>query len=119
MVDEGRTDDSTSGPVTRATDPAADAAGKFADLLHDKGIKTTSPGPSKATNRSQSLASVSSAPLSALIERMLTNSDNDIAEAMTRQVALATGQPASFAGGAAPINIVAAAVRISVRISLL
>lgn len=104
MADEARTDDSTSGPVARTTDPAADAAGKFADLLHAKGIKTTSPGPSKATNRAQSLASVSSPPLSALIERMLTNSDNDIAEAMARQVALATGGPASFEGGAKAID---------------
>lgn len=104
MVDEARTDDSTSGPVTRAADPAADAAGKFADLLHAKGIRTTSPGPSKATNRSQPLATVSSPPLSALIERMLTNSDNDIAEAMARQVALASGGQAGFEGGAAAID---------------
>ncbi|MFE4754579.1 D-alanyl-D-alanine carboxypeptidase/D-alanyl-D-alanine-endopeptidase [Streptomyces mirabilis] len=104
MVDEARTDGSASGPVTRAADPAADAAVKFAGLLEAKGIKTTTPGPSKATNRSQSLASVSSPPLSALIERMLTNSDNDIAEAMARQVALATGRAADFDGGAAAID---------------
>ncbi|MER5823719.1 D-alanyl-D-alanine carboxypeptidase/D-alanyl-D-alanine-endopeptidase, partial [Streptomyces mirabilis] len=104
MVDEARTDDSASGPVTRAADPAADAAGKFAGLLEAKGIKTTTPGLSKATNGSQSLASVSSPPLSALIERMLTNSDNDIAEGMARQVALATGRPADFDGGAAAID---------------
>ncbi|MET7978037.1 D-alanyl-D-alanine carboxypeptidase/D-alanyl-D-alanine-endopeptidase [Streptomyces mirabilis] len=104
MVDEARTDGSASGPVNRAADPAADAAVKFAGLLEAKGIKTTTPGPSKATNRSQSLASVSSPPLSALIERMLTNSDNDIAEAMARQVALATGRAADFDGGAAAID---------------
>jgi D-alanyl-D-alanine carboxypeptidase/D-alanyl-D-alanine-endopeptidase (penicillin-binding protein 4) len=104
MVDEGRTDESTSGTATRSTDPAGDAARMFADLLHDRGIKTTSPGPSKATSRSQTLASVSSPPLSALVERMLTNSDNDIAEALARQVALATGGPASFEGGATAIR---------------
>jgi D-alanyl-D-alanine carboxypeptidase/D-alanyl-D-alanine-endopeptidase (penicillin-binding protein 4) len=104
MVDEARTDDSSSGPVVRTADPAADAAGKFAELLRAKGIKTTASGPSRATNRAQSLASVSSPPLSALIERMLTNSDNDIAEGMARQVALATGRPASFEGGAAAID---------------
>ncbi|MCF3180822.1 D-alanyl-D-alanine carboxypeptidase/D-alanyl-D-alanine-endopeptidase, partial [Streptomyces polychromogenes] len=31
-------------------------------------------------------------------ERMLTNSDNDIAEALARQTALASGKPASFEG---------------------
>lgn len=35
---------------------------------------------------------------------MLTNSDNDIAEAMARQVAVATGRKASFGGGAAAID---------------
>ncbi|MFF4347643.1 D-alanyl-D-alanine carboxypeptidase/D-alanyl-D-alanine-endopeptidase [Streptomyces sp. NPDC001530] len=104
MVDEARPDDSTSGPVTRVPDPAADAARKFADLLHDNGIETTSPGPSKATNRAQSLASVSSPPVSALVERMLTNSDNDIAEALARQVALATHEQPSFEGDAKAIH---------------
>lgn len=103
-VDEGRTDASTSGPAARGEDPAKDAAGTFADLLRAKGIDAATPGPSRATSRSQPLASVSSPPLSALVERMLTNSDNDIAEAMARQVALATGRQASFSGGAAAID---------------
>ncbi|MFF1681398.1 D-alanyl-D-alanine carboxypeptidase/D-alanyl-D-alanine-endopeptidase [Streptomyces sp. NPDC058256] len=104
MVDEGRIDDSDSGTAKRSTDPAGDAARKFAELLQAKGIKTTSPGLSKATSRSQDLASVSSPPLSALVERMLTNSDNDIAEALARQVALVTGGQASFSGGATAIG---------------
>lgn len=36
--------------------------------------------------------------MAGLVERMLTNSDNDIAEALARQTALASGQPASFEG---------------------
>ncbi|MFJ3225930.1 D-alanyl-D-alanine carboxypeptidase/D-alanyl-D-alanine-endopeptidase [Streptomyces sp. NPDC086783] len=104
MVDEGRLDDSTSGAAGRSPDPAADAARKFAELLKDEGIRTTSPGPSKATGRSKPLAEVQSPPLSALVERMLTNSDNDIAEALARQTALAAGEPASFAGGATAIR---------------
>ncbi|MFJ6506681.1 D-alanyl-D-alanine carboxypeptidase/D-alanyl-D-alanine-endopeptidase [Streptomyces sp. NPDC091879] len=106
MVDEGRGDDSTSGTAVRAGDPAADAARKFADLLRARGIDATSPGPSKATGRSKALASVSSPPLSALVERMLTNSDNDIAEALARQVALATGADPSFDGDAKAIHAV-------------
>ncbi len=104
MADEGRLDRSTSGPTGRAADPAAAAARTFADLLHDHGITATAPGPSKATSRSQALASVSSPPLSALVERMLTNSDNDIAEALARQVALATGEEPSFDGDAKAIR---------------
>ncbi|MET9759652.1 D-alanyl-D-alanine carboxypeptidase/D-alanyl-D-alanine-endopeptidase [Streptomyces sp. NPDC006372] len=98
MADEGRTNDSTSGPVRRVEDPAADAARRFGDLLKSRGIKATAPGPSKATTRAKTLAAVSSPPLSALVERMLTNSDNDIAEALARQTALASGERADFAG---------------------
>lgn len=98
-ADEGRTDDSTSGPATRVSDPAADATRTFAALLNAAGVKTSAPGPSKATTRAQTLATVSSPPLSTVIERMLTNSDNDIAEALARQTALATGGRADFAGG--------------------
>ncbi|MFI7298653.1 D-alanyl-D-alanine carboxypeptidase/D-alanyl-D-alanine-endopeptidase [Streptomyces sp. NPDC050121] len=97
-ADEGRTDDSTSGPATRVSDPAADATRRFAEFLKAAGIRTTAPGPSKATTRAQSLATVSSPPLSALVERMLTNSDNDIAEALARQTAVATGVRADFDG---------------------
>ncbi|MEW2571172.1 D-alanyl-D-alanine carboxypeptidase/D-alanyl-D-alanine-endopeptidase [Streptomyces sp. NPDC047070] len=101
MADEGRLDDSSSGPADRSDDPAADAAEKFADLLHERGIETTVPGTSKASARAKTLATVKSPPLSALVERMLTSSDNDIAEALARQTALAAGEPASFKGGGA------------------
>ncbi|MER6208996.1 D-alanyl-D-alanine carboxypeptidase/D-alanyl-D-alanine-endopeptidase [Streptomyces sp. NPDC001642] len=103
MADEGRTDDSSSGQVQRVTDPAAEAARKFAGFLKKQGITTTSPGPSKATGRADTLATVTSPPLSDIVERMLTNSDNDIAEALARQTAVATGKRADFAGGAAAI----------------
>ncbi|MFJ2262468.1 D-alanyl-D-alanine carboxypeptidase/D-alanyl-D-alanine-endopeptidase [Streptomyces sp. NPDC087844] len=101
MADEGRLDDSAGGPADRSDDPAADAADTFADLLHERGIKTTAPGTSKASARAKTLATVKSPPLSALVERMLTSSDNDIAEALARQTALAAGEPASFEGGGA------------------
>ncbi|MBM4820138.1 MULTISPECIES: D-alanyl-D-alanine carboxypeptidase/D-alanyl-D-alanine endopeptidase [Streptomyces] len=103
-ADEGRTDGSSSGPAPRVADPAADATRKFADFLAQHGIKTTAPGPSKATGRAQTLATVSSPPLSALVERMLTNSDNDIAEVLARQTAVATGQRADFTGGGRAIE---------------
>jgi D-alanyl-D-alanine carboxypeptidase/D-alanyl-D-alanine-endopeptidase (penicillin-binding protein 4) len=49
-----------------------------------------------------------SAPLATLVEQMLRNSDNVIAEALARQVALAQGRPASFSGGAAAVRAVLA-----------
>lgn len=105
MADEGRLDDSSSGPAPRSGDPAGDAAKKFAGLLEKEGIQTGAgakekkePGPSKASERADSLAKVESPPLSALVERMLTHSDNDIAEALARQTALAAKEPVSFDG---------------------
>lgn len=103
-VDEARTNDSTSGPVKRMDDPAKDAATQFAALLADRGIKTTAPGPSKATNRAESLAEVTSPPLSSLVERMLTNSDNDLAEHLARQTAVASGARADFDGAGKAIG---------------
>ncbi|MGW7822656.1 D-alanyl-D-alanine carboxypeptidase/D-alanyl-D-alanine endopeptidase [Streptomyces puniciscabiei] len=104
IADEGRTDGSSSGPAPRVSDPAKDAAARFAGFLKDAGITTTPPGPSKASTRAQTLATVSSPPLADVVERMLTNSDNDIAEALARQTALTSGQPGSFDGGARAIS---------------
>ncbi|KOT41942.1 D-alanyl-D-alanine carboxypeptidase [Streptomyces caelestis] len=104
MVDEARTDDSTSGPAPRAADPAADAARTFGGLLEERGVKATPPGPSKATARASTLATVSSPPLAALVERMLTDSDNDLAEALARHTALATGGSADLAGAGAAVT---------------
>ncbi|MFH8978388.1 D-alanyl-D-alanine carboxypeptidase/D-alanyl-D-alanine-endopeptidase [Streptomyces sp. NPDC017890] len=103
MADEARTDDSTSGPVTREDDPAADAARAFAGFLEQHGVTASPPGPSKATERAETLATVSSPPVSALVERMLTDSDNDLAEALARHTALATGEPAGFDGVSAAL----------------
>jgi D-alanyl-D-alanine carboxypeptidase/D-alanyl-D-alanine-endopeptidase (penicillin-binding protein 4) len=104
MADEGRLNDSSSGPANRSEDPAGDAARKFADLLHERGVETTVPGRSKASDRAKTLATVQSPPLSALVERMLTSSDNDIAEALARQTALAAGEPVSFKGGGTAVR---------------
>lgn len=104
MLREGRLDHSTSGPTARATDPALSAATTFAHLLRSHGITVTgAPTPGRGTGGTQ-LAVHRSAPVSDLVERMLTDSDNDIAEALARQVALASGRPASFAGGAKAIS---------------
>ncbi|MEU1779195.1 D-alanyl-D-alanine carboxypeptidase/D-alanyl-D-alanine-endopeptidase [Streptomyces abikoensis] len=106
MVNEGRLDDSDHGPADRTAEPAADAARKFAALLREKGVDVDGePGEGRADGKAAArLASVASAPVSALVERMLTNSDNDIAEALARQTALASGKPASFEGAAQAVT---------------
>ncbi|MEV7567244.1 D-alanyl-D-alanine carboxypeptidase/D-alanyl-D-alanine endopeptidase [Streptomyces tanashiensis] len=98
MTREGRLDDSHSGPAPRTADPAGDTARAFADLLTEAGIDVTGdPAPGR-TPKAAPLARTSSAPLSDLVERTLTNSDNDLAEALARQTALARRQPADFQG---------------------
>lgn len=100
MIDEGRLDGSTHGPAPRTADPAGDAARAFAALLDKAGIATeAAPAHRRAPARSRTVATHRSKPLSALVERALTNSDNDIAEALVRETALATGERADFAGG--------------------
>lgn len=87
----------------RATDPAAMAAASFAALLDADGIHVTGAPVQQeapAQQRAAVLASVSSPPLSAIVQQMLQESNNVIAENLARHVALATGEPASFAGAA-------------------
>ncbi|MER5707882.1 D-alanyl-D-alanine carboxypeptidase/D-alanyl-D-alanine-endopeptidase [Streptomyces sp. NPDC002122] len=107
MTSEGRLDKSASGPAPRTADPAGDAATAFAGLLTAAGVKITGeparatdepPAATKATGAAAPLARTHSAPLADLAERTLTHSDNDLAEALARQTALARKQPASFEG---------------------
>jgi D-alanyl-D-alanine carboxypeptidase/D-alanyl-D-alanine-endopeptidase (penicillin-binding protein 4) len=99
MSDEGRLDDSVTGPAPRSGDPAGDATEDFARLLHDRGVRTTGlPGPEKPAKNAEFLSRTYSAPLSALVERALTESDNDIAESLARQTAAARDRPVSFTG---------------------
>ncbi|WFE30689.1 D-alanyl-D-alanine carboxypeptidase/D-alanyl-D-alanine-endopeptidase [Solwaraspora sp. WMMD791] len=50
------------------------------------------------------LARVESPPMISLVETMLADSDNVVAEALARQVAIARGEPASYAGAAAAMD---------------
>ncbi|MFD3440767.1 D-alanyl-D-alanine carboxypeptidase/D-alanyl-D-alanine-endopeptidase [Streptomyces sp. NPDC058685] len=99
MLHEGRIDERSTKDSERFEDPAREAARAFAQLLKDRGLTVAAePAPGRPAAGSKPVAEVLSDPLSALVERLLTESDNDLAEAVARQTALATGQPASFAG---------------------
>jgi serine-type D-Ala-D-Ala carboxypeptidase/endopeptidase (penicillin-binding protein 4) len=86
----------------RTTDPAGMAAQAFAQLLEKDGITVTGPPVSKtAAASARQVASVSSPPLSEIVEWMMLESNNVIAENLARQIAIAKGAPASFSGAAA------------------
>lgn len=59
-----------------------------------------SAAPSRELRPGEQLGAVSSPPILRLVELMLTTSDNVLAEALARQVALARGEPASYEGAA-------------------
>jgi D-alanyl-D-alanine carboxypeptidase/D-alanyl-D-alanine-endopeptidase (penicillin-binding protein 4) len=81
----------------RSGQPGIDAGAALADALGARGativLGTAPPG-------AQSLATVHSAPIARLVEQALSMSDNMLAEALARQVALARDKPASFEGAA-------------------
>jgi D-alanyl-D-alanine carboxypeptidase/D-alanyl-D-alanine-endopeptidase (penicillin-binding protein 4) len=92
-VDEGRL---SPAKTPRSQDPALEAGRQLAVLLHSKTV-VRGAAPAGATE----LAHVDSPTISELVESMLTRSDNDLAEALGRQVALAAKLPATFDGEAA------------------
>jgi D-alanyl-D-alanine carboxypeptidase/D-alanyl-D-alanine-endopeptidase (penicillin-binding protein 4) len=89
----------------RSNDPALMAADAFAALLTADGIHVTgAPAAQTAPARAGAIASVTSPPLSGIVAQMLEESNNVIAENLARQVALATGEPASFSGAAQAVS---------------
>lgn len=60
----------------------------------------------------QELARVESPPVYALVERMLTLSDNDLAEALARQVAVKEGMPRTFKGATDAVHRVLAGLNL-------
>jgi D-alanyl-D-alanine carboxypeptidase/D-alanyl-D-alanine-endopeptidase (penicillin-binding protein 4) len=106
-LDEGRLSQATTAP--RALDPARQAVTAFRRALHAAGLDVRGPLlPAAAPASGLGIAAVESAPVPALVQRMLTDSDNDLAEALGRMVARHSGKPATFTGAA---TAVAAAVR--------
>jgi D-alanyl-D-alanine carboxypeptidase/D-alanyl-D-alanine-endopeptidase (penicillin-binding protein 4) len=102
-VDAGRLrpDDDTHTPDIRAADPPLTAGQEFASLLVRAGVQVRGSVARLGSSASLTpIAAVTSPPISTLVVRMLQRSDNDLAEALLRHVAIAQKQPATFVGGA-------------------
>ncbi|HYI56611.1 MAG TPA: D-alanyl-D-alanine carboxypeptidase/D-alanyl-D-alanine-endopeptidase, partial [Microlunatus sp.] len=93
-VDEGRLAGSSPGP--RTSDPSGQAAKTFAAALKKRGIKVTAVTEVAAEKGDQVVASVQSMPLERIVEQVLMASDNDAAEVLFRQVAVAGGRSGSI-----------------------
>ncbi len=119
-VDQGRVtsagtpvDDESSGGL-RAADPAQEAANVFAGYLAADGVSVQGAVQSvTAPAGATTVASVQSPPLAEVVQWMLEQSNNVIAENLARQVAIATGQPASFSGAAAAVTAVLRGLGVS------
>ena len=100
MVDAGRV---RLDRRARHADPALAAGQALAELLRPAGAPPLAVDRAAADPGARVLGSVRGPTFAQLTEAMLLRSDNDIAESLARQVALAGGQPASFAGVAAAL----------------
>src|SRR4051795_10012748 len=87
----------TRGPEPRGGQPGLDAGSALADALGARGATVVL---GEAPAGAKTLATVHSAPVSRLVEQALSMSDNMLAEALARQVAIARKLPASFEGSA-------------------
>ena len=96
-VNEGRASPYETGP--RVANAPLGAAKAFAAALKKDGITVGAVSSAKAAGSAPQLAVLQSLPLNLIVERLLMLSDNDAAEVVLRQAALAARQPASFVGG--------------------
>jgi D-alanyl-D-alanine carboxypeptidase/D-alanyl-D-alanine-endopeptidase (penicillin-binding protein 4) len=84
----------------RSSAPDLLAGGKLRDALRRAGVAVATVRRGRAATVLSEVATVRSPPVSALVERLLTRSDNDLAEALARHVAIARGAGDDFAGAA-------------------
>jgi D-alanyl-D-alanine carboxypeptidase/D-alanyl-D-alanine-endopeptidase (penicillin-binding protein 4) len=114
MTDGARINPKIVRGAQRHTQPDLAAARAFAKALglpatavaKGKAPQTTTTSASPSVEPGTELGRVESPSLSRLVEMMLVDSDNVIAESLARQVALARSQPGSYAGASAAMRTV-------------
>ena len=99
MVDGDREDPANENSI-RTGDPANTAGKALARLLGTPDLPLVA---GTAPEGGTVIGQVSSQPMSVLLAQALENSDNVLAEALARQVAIARGAPPSFDGASAAI----------------
>lgn len=112
MLDGGR----VAGRGDSRTGDADLAAGRA--LAEQLGLDAGSVARATAPTNAETLGSVQSPSVRSLVEFTLRTSDNVLAEALARQVALAEQQPATFAGSATAISTVLTRLGITAPVQL-
>lgn len=101
-VDAGRV---RPGADVREPDPALAAGRDLARLLVARGLDVADQVErAVAAPGAAELAAVTSPTVAEMVELMLADSDNDLAEALLRLVAVERGRPGSFADGTAEVR---------------
>ena len=99
------------GARARSADPALAAGRRLAALLGARGFRVTADvSRAEAPAGSRTLAAVRSPDVPSLVEQMLLTSDDDLAEALLRLVALEAGLPPTFDGGTTAVGDAVAAL---------
>ncbi|MCX6421132.1 MAG: D-alanyl-D-alanine carboxypeptidase/D-alanyl-D-alanine-endopeptidase [Actinobacteria bacterium] len=111
MVDGGRISIDID---VREDDPAAAAAQAFAGLLSERGITVTEITSAKASSGARELARVESAPIADLVTLDLTNSDNDVSEALAHLAGAKLTGVGTFASGVEATIAALTAMSISI-----
>lgn len=97
MIDQGRRSPSSRA---RVADPARKAAQAFATLLEKRGVQVGRISRGTTPGTAGEIARVESATVTQIVQRMLTDSDNDVAESLGHLVGATVLDDGSFAGGA-------------------
>jgi D-alanyl-D-alanine carboxypeptidase/D-alanyl-D-alanine-endopeptidase (penicillin-binding protein 4) len=110
LVDAGR---DTPDAALRSAQPDLAAGNALATALAGAAVsRGTAPAGAKV------LGQVQSAPVGVIVEQMLRDTDNVMADVLGRQIAIAAKQPASFTGEVAAIGSVLAPLGVTVGTGL-
>ncbi len=94
-------------PETPSTNPPALAAQAFLDLLTRRGVRVSGgAGTGTAPRQAPVVAEVRSAPLRDITAQLLTWSDNQTAELLLKEIAVARGGPGTTAAGADAVEAI-------------
>ena len=88
------------GANSRVSNPAKQTAQLFAQRLRNQGIKVAKIRKGQTPSAAQTIAQVQSEPISEIVEVMIRDSDNDVAEILAHLVGVRVAGEGSFVGGA-------------------